>query len=118
MSDVSTFISSFPTEVQSILEQIRVLVKETVPEAQESMSYGIIGYKLNNKPLVYFGAFKKHIGFYATPQGHEAFSGELAHYKQGKGSVQFPLNKEMPYDLMRRITHYKEAQIKGGNRKG
>lgn len=118
MSEVLSYINSFPKEVQVILERMRILVKETVPEAEESMSYGIIGYKLKNKPLIYFGAFKKHIGFYATPQGHEAFSEELASYKQGKGSVQFPLNKEMPFDLMRRITLFKESQILETSKKG
>ena len=64
-------------------------------------------YKTNGKPLVYFAGFKNHIGFYATPAGHEKFSFELANYKQGKGSVQFPLNKPIPYDLIKRIVEFR-----------
>ena len=71
------------------------------------MSYGMPGYKLNKKPLVYFAAYKNHIGFYATPTGHKAFEAELSKYKQGKGSVQFPLDQEIPYDLITRIVVYR-----------
>lgn len=63
--------------------------------------------KTNGKPLVYFAGFKKHIGFYATPSGHEAFSRELSKYKHGKGSVQFPLNQPIPFDLIRQIVAFK-----------
>ena len=64
-------------------------------------------YKLNKKPLVYFAAFKAHIGFYATPSGHEAFKEELSKYKQGKGSVQFPLDQPIPYDLIVRMVKFR-----------
>ena len=66
------------------------------------------GFFLNNKPLVYFAGYKNHIGFYATPNGHEKFAEELSVYKQGKGSVQFPLNKEIPFDLIRRIVEFRK----------
>lgn len=64
-------------------------------------------YKLNKKPLVYFAAFKNHIGFYASPSGHSEFSKELSKYKQGKGSVQFLVNKPLPLDLVKRITDFR-----------
>jgi len=64
-------------------------------------------YKLNGKPLVYFAGYKNHIGFYATPTGHSEFAEELATYKQGKGSVQFPLNNPMPLDLISRIVAFR-----------
>jgi uncharacterized protein YdhG (YjbR/CyaY superfamily) len=64
-------------------------------------------YKLNGKPLVYFAAYKKHIGFYATPSGHEKFAQELSKYKQGKGSVQFPTAQPVPLDLIKRIVEFR-----------
>jgi uncharacterized protein YdhG (YjbR/CyaY superfamily) len=71
------------------------------------MAYGMPAYKTNKRPLVYFAAFKHHIGFYATTTGHAQFQDELALYKQGKGSVQFPLDKPMPYNLIERIVRFR-----------
>ena len=68
-------------------------------------------YKLNKKPLVYFAAFKNHIGFYATPTGHSEFKNELSLYKQGKGSVQFPLNQKIPYQLIEKIVKFRVNEI-------
>ncbi|MBK9717737.1 MAG: DUF1801 domain-containing protein [Saprospiraceae bacterium] len=107
MDSVTLYINSFPAEVQDILSEIRTLIKVKVPDVAESISYGIPAYKTNGKPLIYFAAFKNHIGLYATPQGHEQFKKELSIYKQGKGSVQFPLNKPMPMDLIERIIDFK-----------
>lgn len=107
MDAIETYISQFPEEVQEILNRIRILIKETAPEAVESISYGMPGYKTNKKPLVYFAGYKNHIGLYATPAGHEKFAVELSVYKQGKGSVQFPLNQPIPYDLIKRIVAFK-----------
>ena len=107
MDSVTLYIKSFPADVQEILTEIRVLIKHKVPDVAESISYGIPAYKTNGKPLIYFAAFKNHIGLYATPQGHEQFKKELSIYKQGKGSVQFPLNKPMPMDLIERIIDFK-----------
>lgn len=109
-NNVDDYIKGFPTDVQEILSKIRTLVKKTAPEALESISYGMPGYKTNGKPLVYFAAFKKHIGFYATPTGHVKFAKELSRYKQGKGSVQFPLDEVMPYDLIVRIIEFRVAE--------
>lgn len=80
------------------------------PNAVESISYGMPGYKLNGKPLVYFAGYKAHIGLYATPSGHSEFAQELSVYKQGKGSVQFPLNQPMPYELIKRIILFRINQ--------
>jgi len=80
---------------------------QTAPDAVESISYAMPAYKLNGKPLVYFAGYKNHIGFYATPTGHEAFKEELSKYKQGKGSVQFPVDEPMPLDLIRRIVAFR-----------
>lgn len=107
MNEIEIYISTFPKEVQDILMQIRSIIITAAPEATENIAYGMPAYKTRGKPLVYFAAFKNHIGFYATPSGHTHFSKELSKYKQGKGSVQFPLDKAIPYGLIRDIVEYR-----------
>lgn len=107
---VDEYIAMQTAEVQAILTKIRALIKRLVPDADEMISYGMPGYKLNKKPLVYFGAFKKHIGLYPTPSGIEAFRKELSEYEGAKGSIQFPLDQPMPYDLIARIVHYRVGE--------
>ena len=104
---VDNYIKSVPENVQELLKQIRTIIKENAPEAEESFAYQMPAYKTNGKPLVYFAGFKKHIGFYATPTGHAKFEKELSKYKQGKGSVQFPLDKPMPLNLITRIVKFR-----------
>ncbi len=111
ISDVDDYIDQFDGVVRERLRLMQKLIRAEVPEATESISYGLVGYKLNGKPLVYFGGFKQHVGFYATPNGHEAFAKEFAEYKQGKGSVQFPLDKPLPVELVKRVVEYRKAQI-------
>lgn len=105
--NVDEYIESFPSAIQERLVAVRNAIKLTAPTAIESISYGMPAYKYKGKPLVYFAAFTKHIGFYATPNGHAAFAKELSIYKQGKGSVQFPLDKELPIELIREIVEFK-----------
>ncbi len=107
---VDEYIATFPKEVQLILEKIRLTIIEKAPNATESISYGMPAYKTNQKPLVYFAGYKKHIGFYATPTGHSAFSEALSKYKQGKGSVQFQINEPIPYDLIARIVAFRAKE--------
>lgn len=107
MNEVDSYIASFPEEVQEILNHIRSIIIEEAPDAVEAMAYGMPGYKTYKKPLVYFAGYDKHIGFYATPTGHEKFAKELSKYKQGKGSVQFPLNEAMPYSLIKKIVAFR-----------
>lgn len=107
MTEIEEYIQQFPESVQEILSKIRGLILTHAPDAEEKMAYGMPGYKLQGKPLVYFAAFKHHIGFYATPTGHEKFSAELSRYKQGKGSVQFPLDQPMPYKLIEEIVQFR-----------
>lgn len=114
MQDVDKYISTFPKKVQQELTQLRNMVRELAPQAVETMAYGIVGYKLNNKPLIYFGGYKNHIGLYATPSGHAEFVAELAKYKQGRGSVQFPLDQEIPYGLIERIIKFRIAEVQAG----
>lgn len=104
---IDEYIASFPKDVQQKLEKIRETVRQAAPEAIESISYGMPAYKVYGKPLAYFAAFSKHIGFYATPSGHTQFSEELSKYKQGKGSVQFPLNQPIPLDLISRMIKFR-----------
>jgi uncharacterized protein YdhG (YjbR/CyaY superfamily) len=98
-------------EVRTRVERVRAIVRGEAPGAVEGPAYGLIGWKLRGKPLLYVGGFARHVGLYATPQGHEAFAAELAAYKQGKGSVQLPLTEELPEDLIRRIVAFRAAAI-------
>lgn len=112
INEVDAYIQSFPLEVRTILEQIRQIVKETAPDAVEGFAYQMPSYKTQGKPLVYFAGFKKHIGFYATPSGHTAFAKELAKYKQGRGSVQFPLDQPIPFELIREMVAFRVEENK------
>lgn len=111
--EVEEYINQFDGEVKVRLLQMRELVRAEVPAAIESVSYGLVGYKLNGKPLVYFGGFKNHVGFYATPNGHEAFKEDFSKYRQGKGSVQLPNNQPLPIELIKRVIEHRKAHTKG-----
>lgn len=106
---IDAYIEACPSEVQGILHEIRRIIREAAPDAAEKISYQMPTFDLNGN-LVHFAAFKQHIGFYPAPQGIEAFEAELAKYKGGKGSVQFPLDQPMPYDLISRITKYRAEE--------
>lgn len=110
-SNIDEYIAGFPKEVQAILEQVRATVKQVAPDAEEAISYGIPTFKLQKTNMVHFAGFKNHIGFYATPTGHEAFQEELSVFKQGKGSVQFPLDKPMPLDLIVKIVEFRKLEV-------
>ncbi len=109
--NVDDYIASQPPLVAERLTQIRQLVKSLAPEAVESISYGMPAYKLAGKPLVYFAWFAHHIGLYATPTAHTAFATELAGYKQGKWSVQFPLDQALPLALLEKIIRFKREEV-------
>lgn len=103
---IDDYILMQPTDVQEVLQQVRTTIAKAAPNAVEIISYAMpTFYQKGN--LVHFAAFKKHIGFYAMPTGHEAFAVQLSKYKQGKGSVQFPLNEAMPLKLMTDIVKYR-----------
>lgn len=103
---VKQYFENQAIDVRSVLRIIQKIILNSHPEITEHWAYGMPAYKLNKKPLVYFAAFKNHIGFYATPTDHEAFAAKLAPYKQGKGSVQFPLNQEIPFALIQEIVDF------------
>jgi uncharacterized protein YdhG (YjbR/CyaY superfamily) len=107
---VDEYIASFPEDVRTKLAQVRTAIRENAPEAEESFAYQMPAYKSGGRPLVYFAGFKNHIGFYATPTGHSKFAAELSKFKQGKGSVQFPLNEPMPLDLIARIVRFRVTE--------
>lgn len=109
---VDVYIRQFEGIVRERLEELRALVRAVAPDAIEAFTYGLVGYKLNGKPLVYFGGFKNHVGFYATPNGHEAFAEEFSKYKQGKGSVQFPNDQPLPVELIKRVIAYRKESVK------
>jgi uncharacterized protein YdhG (YjbR/CyaY superfamily) len=100
------YIETFPLSTQKILKQVRTTIKKAAPKAEETISYGMPAFTLNGH-LVYFAGFKNHIGLYALPSGHAAFKKELAQYKQGKGSVQFPIDEPMPLALITKIVKFR-----------
>ncbi len=103
---IDEYIKTYPTNIQSILEQMRQTIRKAAPEASEAISYQMPAFKLKGN-LVYFAAFKNHIGFYPTSSGIEAFKQELSPYKTSKGVVQFPLDKPIPYDLVEKIVLFR-----------
>ncbi len=103
---IDEYIKTFPKDIQKILETVRKTIKESAPDAEETISYLIPTFKLNGN-LVHFAAFKNHIGFYPTPAGIEKFKTELSKYESAKGSVQFPLDKPMPLSLIKKIVKYR-----------
>jgi uncharacterized protein YdhG (YjbR/CyaY superfamily) len=107
---IDEYIKTHPKDVQSILQKMRRTIREAAPEAVETISYQMPAFKLNGKGLVYFAAFKNHIGFYPIPSGIEAFKKELSPYKQGKGSVQFPFDKPVPYGLVEKVVRFRAKE--------
>jgi uncharacterized protein YdhG (YjbR/CyaY superfamily) len=105
-STIDEYISSFPKNIQKMLGDVRSVIRKIAPDSVEAISYGIPTFKLNGN-LVHFAAFKNHIGFYPAPNGIEEFEKELSVYKQGKGSVQFPVDKPLPLDLISKIVKYR-----------
>jgi uncharacterized protein YdhG (YjbR/CyaY superfamily) len=107
---IDEYISTFPPDVQQIVEKLREVIQDSAPNAQEAISYGIPAFKLNGD-LVYFAAFKKHIGFYPRgPSAIEAFKEELSGYELSKGTIQFPLDQPIPVDLVKRIVKFRIQQ--------
>ena len=119
---IDEYIAGYPKNVQEILEKIRSTIREAAPEAEETINYQIPTFTLKGN-LVHFAAFTKHIGFYPTPSGIEKFKQELSGYESAKGSVQFPLDKPIPYALISQITKFRvkenleKAAAKGKKKK-
>lgn len=107
-TSIDEYITAFPADVQERLRQMRAVIREAAPEAQEKISYQMPTFFLHGN-LVHFAAFKTHIGFYPAPRGIEEFKDELAVYEGAKGSVRFPLDQPLPLDLVRRIVQFRVA---------
>lgn len=103
---IDEYIAGFPADIQELLEKVRATIHKAAPDATEAISYQMPTFKQNGN-LVHFAAFKSHIGFYPVPSGIEAFKQELSKYPQGKGSVQFPLDKPIPYALITKIVKFR-----------
>jgi uncharacterized protein YdhG (YjbR/CyaY superfamily) len=106
---IDEYIAAFPPEVQKILQELRAVIKAAAPDAVEKISYQIPTFYLNGN-LVHFAGYKNHIGFYPTPSGIEAFRNELSVYEGAKGSIKFPMNKPLPFDLIGNIVKFRVAE--------
>lgn len=108
--DIDEYISGFPEDVQEKLEKIRMTIRKAVPGAEETISYKMPTFNLNGKYLIYFAAYKRHIALYPAPIGNEEFQEEIASYESGKGTLQFPLDKPIPFNLIRKIVRYRAKE--------
>ena len=107
--DVDAYIAGFPPGVRTILKKMRATVRKAAPQAQEKISYRIPAFALNGN-LVYFAAFKNHIGFYPTSSAIKSFKRELSRYVGAKGSVRFPLDQPIPFDLVAKIVKFRVTE--------
>jgi uncharacterized protein YdhG (YjbR/CyaY superfamily) len=116
-SSIDDYIATFPEETQKILQELRDTIKAAAPDAQEKISYQMPAFTLKGN-LVYFAAFKNHIGFYPTPSGTEAFKHEISIYQGAKGSIRFPIDKPLPLKLISKIVKFRIAEnLKKAERK-
>lgn len=104
---IDEYIASFPLDVQAILHEIRTTMRTAAPNAEETISYQIPTLRLNGRYLVYFAAYKTHIGVYPVPTGDSELSEALSGYTAGKGTARFPLNKPIPFDVIRMIVEFR-----------
>ena len=108
---IDEYIGLYPQNIQMMLSELRNIILSIAPASEEAIGYGIPTFKLNGINLVHFATFKNHIGFYPTPEPIVAFKKELTQYKQAKGSIQFPLDKSLPIDLIKRIVKFRTEAI-------
>ena len=110
--DIDEYIAGFPKDVQKILEKIRMTIRKAAPAAEETIKYQIPTFTMKGN-LVHFAAYKEHIGFYPAPTGIEKFQKEVSVYGSGKGTLQFPLDEPIPYDLISKIVKFRvKEQLK------
>ncbi|MCM2325125.1 MAG: DUF1801 domain-containing protein [Candidatus Woesearchaeota archaeon] len=103
---VDGYIARYPKDVQAILQKIRYIVSGLAEGSEECICYGVPTFKLNGN-LVHFAAYKKHIGFYPGPSGLSAFKEEISRYENSKGAVKFPLDRPIPYSLIKKIVMFR-----------
>ena len=109
--NIDEYIAGFPPEVQESLQKMRAIVREAAPDAEEALKYRMPTFVLQEN-LVHFAAFDKHIGFYPTPSAMEAFSTDLKDYPHAKGSVQFPLNRPVPWALVKKMVQFRVKEVR------
>ena len=110
---IDDYIGQFPKSVQTLLQSMRREIKKAAPKVEETISYDIPTFTVGGKKLVWFAAFKSHIGFYPGAAAVAAFKGELGQYKTAKGSVQFPFDRPLPLEIVRRIVKYRLERLSG-----
>lgn len=103
---IDEYVAGFPSDVQAVLQKIRKTIRKAAPDATEKISYQIPTFVLEGN-LIHFAAYKKHIGLYPAPRGNPEFKDELVAYEGGKGTLQLPLDKPIPYDLISRIVKFR-----------
>lgn len=109
--DIDEYIHGFPEGTQNLLEQVRRTIKKIIPTAEETISYGIPCFKLNGHYVIYFAGYKNHIGLYPVPRGNKLFDNDFRHYKtSGKGTIQFPLDKPIPTELIQKIVNFRVTE--------
>ena len=111
VASIDAYVSAFPRGTQRLLQKMRHAIQQAAPDAVEAISYQMPTFKLQGKNLVHFAAFAHHIGFYPVPSGIRAFHKELAPFKQGKGSVQFSLDKPLPLALVKDIVRFRRTEV-------
>jgi uncharacterized protein YdhG (YjbR/CyaY superfamily) len=111
-STIDEYIASFPPDVQQKLREMRTVIHKAAPGAEEAIRYGIPTFRLDGSNLVHFAAFKDHLSFFPTSSGVVKFMEELSSYKLSKGTIQFPLNGPLPYDLVERITRFRAGETR------
>ncbi|USN54579.1 MAG: DUF1801 domain-containing protein [Candidatus Peribacteria bacterium] len=107
METIDSYIEQFPPETQAILQKVRQLVHQLIPDATETFKYQIPTFQVQKKNFVHMAGYQHHIGFYPTPTVISAFIEQLEHYKHAKGSVQFPLSQDIPYKLIQDMLLYR-----------
>jgi uncharacterized protein YdhG (YjbR/CyaY superfamily) len=109
-SSIDEYIESFPRDIQEIMKKLRETIKAAAPDAGEKISYNMPTFTINGKYLVYFAGWKNHIAFYGAPKGNPDFNEELSAYESGQGTLQFPYEKPMPWDLITKIVNFRAAE--------
>ena len=111
---IDVYIAKFPEKTREQLQKLRNVIQEAAPDSVETLSYGIPTFK-QGRNLVHFAGYKKHVGFYPTPSSIELFREELSEYEVSKGTVKFPHDKPIPYDLIKRVVEYRVNEVTSSN---
>jgi uncharacterized protein YdhG (YjbR/CyaY superfamily) len=114
---IDDYIAGFPSEIQVIMQQLRATIHAVAPDVEEAIAYKMPTFNLSGKYLVYFAGYKNHIGFYGAPRDDPAFDEDLSPYESGQGTLRFPYDKPIPYDLIAKIVAYRAEQNRAAGTK-